>query len=115
MWAELARLRAENEALKQTIHDELDGNLRLRELGGARSDEPMPTFLERVFAERDSLRAELAEAQKDAARYRWLKDSHWYIGPAPEGDLIGVSWDDFNDRAGRMDAAIDAAMAREAK
>lgn len=41
-------------ALKETLHNELDGNLQLRELGGARTDEDMTTFLKRVFAERDS-------------------------------------------------------------
>ena len=53
--AELRHLHAQNEALKQTLHDELDGNLRLRELGGARQDETMTAFLERVFAQRDAL------------------------------------------------------------
>ncbi len=58
--AERDSLRAERDALKQTVHDELDANLRLREIGGAQPDEGMTTFLERVFSERDSLRAELA-------------------------------------------------------
>lgn len=49
-------LIAERDALKETLHNELDGNLRLRELGGARPDECMTTFLERVFGERDALR-----------------------------------------------------------
>ena len=54
---------AERDAFKQTVHDELDANLRLRELGGARADETMTAFLERVIAERDALRAD-AERMK---------------------------------------------------
>lgn len=54
-------LIAERDALKETLHNELDGNLRLRDLGGARPDECMTTFLERVFAERDQGRAALAD------------------------------------------------------
>jgi hypothetical protein len=49
------QLLAQRDALKQTLHDELAGNLRLRALGGARPDEPMLTFLERIIAERDAL------------------------------------------------------------
>ena len=61
--AELCRLsavEAQRDALKQTLHDELAGNLRLRDLGGARPDEPMLTFLERIIAERDALLEALA-------------------------------------------------------
>ena len=53
------RLVAQRDALQQTLHDELAGNLRLRDLGGARPDEPMLTFLERIIAERDALLAAL--------------------------------------------------------
>ena len=55
-------LIAERDALKETLHNELDGNLRLRDLGGARPDECMTTFLERVFAERDGYAALLRQA-----------------------------------------------------
>ena len=51
----IASLVAQRDALKQTLHEELNGNLRLRDLGGARPDEPMLTFLERIIAERDAL------------------------------------------------------------
>lgn len=54
--ATLREAAAQIAALKETLHNELDGNLRLRDLGGAKPDEPMTTFLERVFAERDALR-----------------------------------------------------------
>lgn len=66
--AELTALRAQVEALKETIHDELSANLRLRELGGARPDEDMTTFLERVFAERDKAGVHLvAWVEKDGS------------------------------------------------
>lgn len=55
------KLEAHRDALKQTLHDELAGNLRLRDLGGARPDEPMLTFLERIIAERDALLEALKE------------------------------------------------------
>ena len=56
--AEIARLKAERDAFKQSLYAELDTNLRLRELGGAQPDEPMTPFLERVIAERDGLRVD---------------------------------------------------------
>jgi hypothetical protein len=55
-------------ALKETLHNELDGNLRLRDLGGAKATECMTTFLERVFAERE-LYAELLRHALDALEY----------------------------------------------
>jgi hypothetical protein len=97
LMTDLDRVAKERDAFKQTLYGELDGNLRLRAIGGARDDEPMSTFLERVFAERDALRA-------DAARYRWLRQnlnrtiSHWFC---TEGDEV-------------LDAAIDAQIAAEA-
>lgn len=57
----LAAIEAQRDALKQTLHDELAGNLRLRDLGGARTDEPMLTFLQRIIAERDALLEALKE------------------------------------------------------
>lgn len=50
--------------------------------------------------ERDSLRAELAEAKHDAERYRWLRD-----------DAAWHQWDELSARGtAKLDAAIDAAM-----
>ena len=59
--------------------------------------------------------AALEAAREDAERYRWLRGSHWYVGPEPDGDTEGVSLCDRND--GTLDAAIDAAIdaAREAR
>lgn len=46
------------QALQETIHDELDENLRLRELGKADPDEGMTAFIERLIRERDRLENE---------------------------------------------------------
>lgn len=86
---------AEIEALKQTLYDELDANLRLRELGGAKPDEPMTTFLERVFAEREALRA-------DAERLEWLRARI----PGGTYRIMGVI---YSEGGAGVDAAIDAA------
>lgn len=49
--------QAEIDRLKEVLHDEIAANLAVREKGGAREDEDMPTFLERLIAERDEFRA----------------------------------------------------------
>ncbi|MGQ9951183.1 hypothetical protein ACUS6I_20770 [Pseudomonas aeruginosa] len=48
--------------------------------------------------------------RKDAARYRWLIASAWYVGPDPEGDTEAVSWHDHNDTMHGVTTAIDAAI-----
>lgn len=66
--------------------------------------------IERLTAERDELRRQLAEAEMDAERYRWLRneantarkcDPMVCIYPLDEQDLIDGD---------RLDIAIDAAM-----
>ena len=66
--ARVAALEAERDVLKATLHDELDENLRLRALGGARPDEGMTAYIERVIAERDALsvRVTRMEAEREA-------------------------------------------------
>ncbi|HEJ5115796.1 TPA: ead/Ea22-like family protein [Pseudomonas aeruginosa] len=48
--------------------------------------------------------------RKDAARYRWLIASAWYVGPEPKGDTEAVSWHDHNDTMHGVTTAIDAAI-----
>ena len=62
--AALDALASERDGLMQTLRDEIDENLRLRELGGARSDENITAMTERLIRERDSLRAQLAIAAR---------------------------------------------------
>ncbi|HCE5819522.1 ead/Ea22-like family protein [Pseudomonas aeruginosa] len=48
--------------------------------------------------------------RKDAARYRWLIASAWYVGPEPKGDTEAVSWHDHNETMHGVTTAIDAAL-----
>ena len=49
-------LISERDGLMQTLRDEMDENLRLRELGGAQPDENITALTERLIRERDALR-----------------------------------------------------------
>jgi hypothetical protein len=114
---EIKRLRAERDALKQTLHDELDGNLRLRELGGALPSEPMTVFLERVIAERDALKAKIGNFEDDANRWRWLADTtlwtcelNQYSGPSAREYLWSTRFSaPYHEGNGGLIGAIDAA------
>ena len=57
--AAIKKLKDDRDAFQESLYAELDTNFRLRDLGGARTDEPMTPFIERVIAERDTLRAAL--------------------------------------------------------
>ena len=60
--------------------------------------------------EYDALAARLAEAERDAARYRWLRDS-------PSELMAICEWrlDEWCPVPSYCDAAIDAAMAADGK
>ena len=70
-----------------------------------------------AVADNDRLRRELAEAQRDAARYRWLRNE----STAVQMPLASIVWKVNGDRrsgewlnscgAYQIDYAIDAAMA----
>ncbi|MDG3690062.1 hypothetical protein L5B99_00860 [Pseudomonas aeruginosa] len=57
-----------------------------------------------------SIPEQIRRMAKDAARYRWLIASAWYVGPDPEGDTEAVSWHDHNDTMHGVTTAIDAAL-----
>jgi uncharacterized membrane protein YccC len=57
----------------------------------------------KVCVERDALRTQLAEAQKDAKRYRWLRDDAWDAGVR-----ITDGNNPFDDA--RLDKLVDAAL-----
>ncbi|HCF3885657.1 TPA: hypothetical protein NID48_005185 [Pseudomonas aeruginosa] len=57
-----------------------------------------------------SIPEQIRRMAKDAARYRWLIASAWYVGPDPEGDTEAVSWHDHNDTLHGVTTAIDAAI-----
>ncbi|HCT2526497.1 ead/Ea22-like family protein [Pseudomonas aeruginosa] len=63
-----------------------------------------------LLDEIDRLKAENEALRKDAARYRWLIASAWYVGPEPKGDTEAVSWHDHNDTMHGVTTAIDAAI-----
>lgn len=63
-----------------------------------------------VVDERDALQAKLAEAQRDAGRYRWLRDQRSRIAAM----YTGESLDGYVDACmAAKEAAIDAAMQGE--
>jgi hypothetical protein len=64
-----------------------------------------------VLAERDALRARVAELEKDAARYAFLRQSNddkWSVAYFDGGDWIDI----FGEK---LDAFIDAELAKEQK
>jgi hypothetical protein len=60
------------------------------------------------------LKSENEAMRKDAERYRWLRESSWYIGPdsfhCSEGGIM-ESYDDKNTGSVALDREIDAALA----
>jgi hypothetical protein len=60
--AAIKKLKDGRDAFQESLYAELDTNFRLRDLGGTRADESMTPFLERVIAERDTLRAAVSRA-----------------------------------------------------
>ena len=96
--------------------DRMSTALDASRLSGATADEDARCMsiiraeIERLTAERDELRRQLAEAEMDAQRYRWLRneantarkcDPMVCIYPLDAQDLIDGD---------RLDVAIDAAM-----
>lgn len=57
-----------------------------------------------------SIPEQIRRMAKDAARYRWLIASAWYVGPEPKGDTEAVSWHDHNDTMHGVTTAIEAAI-----
>lgn len=56
----------------------------------------------------------LVDVALDAARYRWLLDSNWYVGPDSFYCTGGGELEDYqnkNNSAESLDAAVDAAIA----
>lgn len=81
------------------------------ELSNANGHLPI-NALKALVAERDDLRRQLAEAELDARRYRWLRGEHKRVDP-----ICAVIWKRNGDRNGsewvntaNIDAEIDAAM-----
>jgi hypothetical protein len=94
--AEVERLTAQNDALRQLMHDEIDENSRLRDLGGAGPDENITAMMERLISEvgrlrKDAERLDTLEAS-NAGRNMWIvargKDSFTVALKSPHGNCI---------------------------
>lgn len=59
--ARAMKAETENALLHEAMREEIDENLRLRELGGAMPDENITAMTERVIAERNALREQVAQ------------------------------------------------------
>lgn len=109
----------ETTAAVQTLTDELLGDIA-REYSQFDALDPIRPVLDGAarlisdqFDELRTLRAENAELRKDAGRYRWLRDSAWYVGPdefycGEGGDMN--EYENHNCQAETLDIAIDTAM-----
>ena len=69
-------------------------------------------FQGELFAERDDLRKRLAEVEKDAARYRWLRSREWAVYALEYGCTDGIEYRDQPEDT--LDATIDSALSQEA-
>ena len=101
--ATVAGLIVESDGWKQQVMDEMTANLEFRAAGGAMPGEDMPTFCNRLIAERDALRA-------DADRYRALRFA--YLAQSPAWADIIKQVPVFNQVT--FDAEIDKARASNA-
>lgn len=79
----------------------------------------MHTEIDQLRAENSTLKAELAEAKKDAERYRWLRNPNQdvslvldkVVSETPVDEFGGGGYKHYEYRAGEdLDAAIDEAM-----
>ena len=64
--------------------------------------------IERLRAERDELRRQLAEAEQDARRYRYLRDQQ--AGEVDDYGTVGIKFRCDFEHYRDLDASIDAAM-----
>lgn len=100
LWA----ARREARAMVQTLRDEIDENLRLRELGGALPDENITAMTERLIRERDQFR--------DAAE---MVPGGWKLVPTPVTEDMHVAAANVLVRANGLDGTpqrmLDAMLA----
>ena len=99
-----------------TVTDELLAELDLSVRAVWHDDDAAVVAVDALTAELRRLRAENAELAKDAGRYKWLRDSIWYVGPddfycGEGGDMN--EYENHNCQADTLDTAIDTAMATQ--
>jgi septal ring factor EnvC (AmiA/AmiB activator) len=108
LWDECERERDQWESRAGQYMDERDRLRRELDKASSGSVENYNVWCEQMA----NLRRELAEAQRDAARYRWLKDNCYCAPPRDDpGPYIVHDTLTHDDWRGQLDAAIDAAMA----
>ncbi|HGM7654189.1 TPA: hypothetical protein ACKQDU_004526 [Pseudomonas aeruginosa] len=109
--AEIERLNALLKAEKYAYKDKLKHYEWLEEdLKECASALPGTYYMDPPDGGNVSIPEQIRRMAKDAARYRWLIASAWYVGPDPEGDTEAVSWHDHNDTLHGVTTAIDAAI-----
>lgn len=102
-----ARLKAENYAHKDT---QKRYEWLAEDLKECASALPGTYYMDPPDGGNVSIPEQIRRMAKDAARYRWLIASAWYVGPEPMGDTEAVSWHDHNDTMHGLTTAIDAAI-----
>lgn len=109
--AEIERLELDNRSLKGSC-----AKLGSEHAGMARSFKKANRMQSEARAERDQLKAENDALRKDAERYRWIRTADWWRSP-----VCAISNPKEQAKLGsdcpsgeRLDAQIDAAMAKEA-
>ncbi|EOJ8673999.1 TPA: hypothetical protein ACXI79_005941 [Pseudomonas aeruginosa] len=102
-----ARLKAENCAHKDT---QKHCEWLVQGLKECASALPGTYYMDPPDGGNVSIPEQIRRMAKDAARYRWLIASAWYVGPEPKGDTEAVSWHDHNDTMHGVTTAIDAAI-----
>ncbi|WP_338794068.1 hypothetical protein [Pseudomonas sp. AE27] len=104
--ADVLALLAEIERLEVVAQHEIEiATERAKEVCGARMT------LHALTGERDQLKAENEALRKDALRYRWLRDGCGVVEYKAIAGSIGPGMLPSGDK---LQAAIDAAMAKEA-
>jgi multidrug resistance efflux pump len=107
------RLEAENKALRNEIEmGRRMCNQLMAKIGG------LDVALHNQRAENEKLKAELASVQKDAERYRWLRNKeHWQTPSDYNSDNYlchgPIKWSGHSYSWDEIDAAIDAAIAAQ--
>jgi len=104
--AQIEALQLTKAGLIDSLREEMDEGLRLRELGGALPNENITAMTERLIGERAALAAELSALRADAERYRWLRRTTNAV--TSKGERI-----DVRNNPELWDSAIDAALRQE--
>jgi outer membrane murein-binding lipoprotein Lpp len=113
---EIERLHAEIAALRSQVnafylgnpHGAIVASLEA-ERDRLREDVELLTHARVLMERTHKAEAELAEARRDAERYRWLRDEASYITTGSGNDPAELYYDGRCYRAPDLDAAIDAA------